>query len=167
LVAITAANQARPDVAAHYGIYGAGHGYTATIATTAGTHTVCTYAINVGFGNDNTKLGCKTVTVLAGNPFGHLDTVQPSGAMWGWAIDPDSAAPIAVDVYVDGALSRELAASEIRTDVANVYPAYGPNHGFSTILPLTSGKHTVCAYAINRFSGNTNTTLGCMSVTKP
>lgn len=167
LATIVSANQQRPDVAAHYPQYGAAHGYTASVSTTAGKHTVCAYAINVGYGNTNPQLGCKTVTVLAGNPIGHLDTVLPSGAMWGWTIDPDQVAPINVDVYVDGKLTTELGASQIRTDVAGVYPAYGAGHGFSTILSLSHGKHTVCVYALNQQAGNTNTTLGCQSVTAP
>jgi spore germination protein YaaH len=167
LAAILTADQQRPDVGAAFAQYGAAHGYSATIAATSGPHTVCVYAINAGYGTTNPQLGCRSVTVLAGNPIGNVDTVLPSGAMWGWAIDPDTAAPIAVDVYVDGAPVAELAADESRPDVAGVYPAYGPGHGFSTILALTPGKHTVCAYGINQGAGTTNTTLGCRVVTAP
>jgi hypothetical protein len=39
------------------------HGYVAAVALTAGTHSVCTYAINVGAGSNNTHLGCRSVTV--------------------------------------------------------------------------------------------------------
>ena len=167
LAAIISATQSRPDVAAHYGAYGPAHGYLATVATTAGKHTVCAYAINVGFGSTNPALGCKTVTVMAGNPIGHLDVVQPNGAMWGWAIDPDTTKPISVDVYVDGKMATRLAASQIRADVAGVYPAYGAAHGFSTVLSLSAGKHTVCAYGLNQASGTTNPQLGCQVVTAP
>ncbi len=166
LATILTANQGRSDVAAQHGAYGAAHGYSAVLKTTAGVHTVCTYAINVGFGNDNTKLGCKSVTVLSGSPFGHLEAVLPSGAMWGWAIDPDTSASIAVDIYVDGKLAQEVAANSPRPDVASVYGAYGVAHGFAWIAALPAGKHTVCAYGINSGPG-ANNSLGCKSVTSP
>jgi len=51
---------ARPDVAAakSAGLYS---GFDITVTLPAGTHSVCTYALNVGLGTGNTKLGCRTV----------------------------------------------------------------------------------------------------------
>jgi hypothetical protein len=53
----------RPDVGAAYPGYGTNHGYTITIPTSAGTHTVCLYAINQGTGTTNPLLGCRTTRV--------------------------------------------------------------------------------------------------------
>jgi hypothetical protein len=51
------------DLSAPYPGYNALHGYDLTIATTAGSHTVCVYAINQSLGSGNTTLGCRTLTV--------------------------------------------------------------------------------------------------------
>jgi len=57
-----AAAGARPDVAAAYPGYGPAHGFSASLATTPGSHRVCAYGINVGAGA-NSQLGCRTVVV--------------------------------------------------------------------------------------------------------
>lgn len=51
----------RPDVEAVYPGFGAQHGFSASFSVPAGSHDVCTYAINVGHGA-NTLLGCRTVS---------------------------------------------------------------------------------------------------------
>jgi hypothetical protein len=166
LAAVWPANQGRPDVAAVYPAYGANHGYYGSLPMSAGTHSVCVYGINVGPGS-HTQLGCKQVTVRAGNPFGSIDTLVKSGggaATWGWAIDPDTAAPIDVHIYVDGVLTVIKKASEVRADVGAAYPAYGSMHGWSTLLSLKPGKHTVCVYGINVGFGS-NTSIGCKTIT--
>ncbi len=60
------ASGSRPDVAAAHPGYGASHGFNATVTgLTAGAHTFCAYAINVGNGVNNPPIGCPTVTVRA------------------------------------------------------------------------------------------------------
>ena len=57
---------------------GTNAGYEAAIpAVPAGSHEVCAYAINVGSGTTNPNLGCRTVTVLGGDPAGSLEQVDP------------------------------------------------------------------------------------------
>jgi SpoIID/LytB domain protein len=60
--ALTWANVARPDVGAAYPAAGPNHGYTLTMQTTVGPHTVCLYAINTGPGASR-QLGCRVVSV--------------------------------------------------------------------------------------------------------
>jgi hypothetical protein len=132
-----------------------------------GKHTVCVDARNVAAGNANPQLGCRTVSVLAGDPFGNLDAAQASGGavtFWGWAIDPDVTAPISVHVYLDGKLATAVRADDVRADVAAAYGSYGTHHGFSGRLPITAGSHRLCAYAINTAAGSTTTKLGCAAV---
>ena len=50
----------RPDVAAAKSA-GRYSGFDITVTLPAGVHSVCTYAINVGLGTGNPKLGCRTV----------------------------------------------------------------------------------------------------------
>jgi SpoIID/LytB domain protein len=170
LVAGFAADQGRPDVANAYPVYGAMHGYSATLPLTAGKHTICAWALNIAGAGGNPQLGCQTVTVMAGDPFGTLDgaAVEAAGTrIWGWAIDPDTTAPVPVHVYVDGQLVLGAPANQSRPDVASVYPAYGPNHGYFTVVPMGPGTHTVCAFALNIAGSGTNKQLGaCKTVRK-
>ena len=101
-----------------------------------------------------------------GSPFGVLDSVtvtDPTHAtVSGWAIDSDTRDPITVHVYVDGqgyAVNADLAAPGL----AEAYPGFGGDHGFSTVVPLPLGALRVCAYGINVASG-VNSLLGCLSL---
>lgn len=84
--------------------------------------------------------------------------------MSGWALDPDTASPIEVHAYADG-VGRAFSADVIRPDVGAAY-RLGDNHGFSNLVPLASGAHRVCVYAIDSAGGN-NPLLGCRDVVVP
>jgi hypothetical protein len=100
-------------------------------------------------------------------PFGSLDMAvgaANSVVVGGWAIDPDTDAPIDVHVYVDGRGFNLGQASASRADVAGLFPGYGASHGFNASLSgISSGSHLVCAYGINVGAGSTNQ-LGCRSL---
>ena len=144
------------------------HGYMATFAAIpAGSHLICTYAINVGSGDTNPQLGCATVTVLGGDPIGSFDAAVPAGGgvtVSGWALDPTVSTSIAVHVYVDLA-GTPLIAAVPRPDVLAVLPFNGPLHGFNAFLATPAGRHQVCAYAIDPDPAGHNTFLGCAIVT--
>ncbi|AXH36802.1 hypothetical protein DVJ78_16520 [Humibacter sp. BT305] len=164
----TRASGSRPDVASAYPGYGSAHGYTASVPASAGKHTVCAYGVNWPSSNDNTKLGCSTVTVASTAPFGSFDSaVRSAGgvSVTGWAIDPDTKDPIDVVFFVDDRWTSSTKASGSRTDVAAVYPAYGSAHGFSALVPASPGTHRVCAYAVNVPASNDNPQLGCATIT--
>jgi hypothetical protein len=80
----------------------------------------------------------------------------------GWAIDPDVAGKISVDVYANGIMLGRIGAGAVREDVRQVYPRYGERHGFNMKLPAWGGE--VCAYAINAGFGAQNVRLGCRRV---
>ena len=164
--AVRAANS-RGDLATIFPAYGPAHGFDVTLPVDAATNTVCAYAINAGPG-DHQLLGCRTV-VNTVQPFGSLDAVigSPDGiTVGGWAIDPDTAAPIDVHVYVDNVGRAAITANGARPDLAAVFPAYGTAHGFGTKIATTGGNHSVCAFAIN-VRGGDNQLLGCKSVFVP
>ncbi|MGH3267067.1 MAG: hypothetical protein ACRDNS_34370, partial [Trebonia sp.] len=164
------ANEARPDVEAKFPVYGGSHGFSALLPLSEGQHTICAWALNVTGAGTNPELGCKTVTVPSGDPIGRLDGVTYVNQIiaWGWAADPKTPrSPILVHLYLDGALVTLGAADEARPDVAHAFPAYGPDHGYFVGIPATSGKHRVCAYAINSRAGDNNPTLGCATITVP
>ncbi len=56
------ANQYRPDAGAAFPGTGSNHGFSATVAASRGSHTVCLYAINVAAGS-TVGLGCRVVSV--------------------------------------------------------------------------------------------------------
>jgi hypothetical protein len=164
------ANRSRPDVAAAYPGYGAGHGFVETLTLPAGRSEVCAYAINNGRGG-HVQLGCKVVTVSdikdgGRAPIGSLEAVKVSGStatVVGWTLDPDTTAPISVHIYV-GPSGRAYTANKDRSDVAAAYPAYGAAHGFTESVTLPTGTSDVCAYGINNAAGG-HTLLGCKTVT--
>lgn len=164
--AVLRADRRRDGIDAKYGVSGLNHGYDTTISAPAGQRAVCAYGINVGWGTNNT-LGCSSVTVLSGAPFGGIDTAIVEGKvrLRGWSIDPDTTASTDVHVYIDG-VPRVIRADASRPDVGAAYPGYGGNHGIDSTFDVSPGRHTVCAYGINVGSGE-NALLGCSDVTVP
>jgi hypothetical protein len=164
----TTASIARSDVGASYPSFGARHGFSVTVpAVSEGANNVCVYGINVGAGG-NSVLKCTTVTAMTGSPVGAVESVtgvEGGVDVSGWALDPDTADPIGVHVYVDS-VGTALTANSTRGDVATVYPAYGASHGYGQTIPAAAGTHNVCVYGINVAFG-TNVQLGCRTVTVP
>lgn len=159
------ADSSRPDVGRAYPGYGDLHGYTVTIPATPGVHNVCAYGIDIVPTGGNRQLGCRQVTALSGPPVGVVDAVSASGGnitAAGWAFDPDTEAPMPVHIYVDS-VATVVTASNSRPDVGAVYPAFGPNHGYSATIPAAAGQHNVCIYAINTGHGS-DVFLGCRIV---
>ncbi|WP_442575038.1 hypothetical protein ACSBPH_14595 [Microbacterium sp. F51-2R] len=160
----------RADIGSKYPAYGSKHGYSSTIPAAPGTYDVCSYGINTGPGA-NVQFGCTKVVVpaladIGRAPMGAFETLDVSGntaTATGWAIDPDTASPIKVHLYV-GAVGAEYTADKARADLAGSYPAYGANHGFVEKLTLPAGTSTVCAYGINTGAGG-HTLLGCRTAT--
>jgi gamma-glutamylcyclotransferase (GGCT)/AIG2-like uncharacterized protein YtfP len=103
------------------------------------------------------------------DPFGQVDqvSVEPGTVTArGWAIDPDSAAAILVQVYLDARSHVVTRAGTARPDVGSAHPWAGPDHGYSAALPAEPGAHRVCVYAINVGPG-ASTRLGCTTVSVP
>jgi hypothetical protein len=153
-VAAVAANQTGPGVAG-------AHAFDVALPLrTPGAHSVCAYAINIGEGTTNPHLGCRSLTVAATafDPTGALDTLSLSGpvaTVSGAAVDPDATSALQVHVYVDGVGRAILFADGTST---------AQGRRFQGDVPLTTGEHTVCAYAINQGHGTTNTHLGCREI---
>src|SRR3954452_23455208 len=82
------------------------------------------------------------------SPIGTVDAAASNGHggihVAGWAFDPNTTAPIAVRVYIDGAYAGSGTANTSRPDVGAAFPGYGNNHGYSFIVP--GGLGNVCAY---------------------
>ena len=101
-------------------------------------------------------------------PTGAIDVVQPrSGVVYvkGWALDPDTTAPIRVNVAVDGSTIAGVTADQPRPDVAAGYRGHGADHGFELTVPASPGRHQVCVTALNAGPGSVDRVLGCVDVT--
>lgn len=160
------ADKERQDVGRLYPAYGANHGFGEAVTLPPGTSDVCAYAINTGAGG-HTFLGCRTATVSTlvdrgRAPLGNFESLVVDGntaTASGWALDPDTALPIKVHLYV-GSVGTEYTADKPRADLVRFYPEHGPNHGFGEKLTVPTGSLQVCAYAINNGAGG-HTFLGC------
>lgn len=100
-------------------------------------------------------------------PVGAVDSVgSPAGSgsirVTGWALDPDTTASIRVHVYVDGTMTRDVAAANPRPDVGAAH-GRGDRHGYDVTVPAAGGTRQVCVFAIDS-SGGTNPSLGCRTV---
>ncbi|MDJ0377159.1 hypothetical protein [Cryobacterium sp. PH31-L1] len=163
------ADKLRKDVGIAFPGYGDNHGFSYSIDATEGVHEICLYGINIGSGT-NVQFGCYSVSIPIAErgrvPVGVLEAVSPVAGgvnIVGWALDPDTANPITVDVKVDG-IGSVYQANKARTDLGAAWPGYGGNHGFAEVVAVAAGPHEVCAYARNSGPG-VNTVLGCSSVT--
>ncbi|MBO9555490.1 N-acetylmuramoyl-L-alanine amidase [Cellulomonas sp.] len=157
------AGGSRPDLAGPFPGNGTLHGFSFRIPAPGGSHEVCLTARNVGAGND-VMFGCDWKTVTNAAPFGSLDAVSSTSTsirVAGWALDPDTTAPVVLHVYLRDSLTA-ITADGYRPDVDAVFHK-GPRHGFDATLPASPGVHNVCVYAINQPVG-VNQQLGCRTV---
>ncbi|MBV6508227.1 MAG: hypothetical protein JJLCMIEE_01287 [Acidimicrobiales bacterium] len=165
---VAVADRYRSDIERIYGL-GPNHGLVVDIPLSEGSHTLCGYAHDATGGAPYGAIGCKSVHIT-GTPSGAWDSVATSpGSLTvnGWMVDWDSASPGYVHVYVDGVATASTLATASRSDIARLYPAYGSLHGFNRVVPVASGRHQVCLYAINLTGPGTNPSLGCRSVVVP
>jgi SpoIID/LytB domain protein len=161
------ASVSRPDVAAVYPDKGAAHGFDISVKAGPGIHQICVYGINLGAGTSNSRIGCASVD-MGKAPIGRLDQAVLSAGqlrLVGWAVDPDTADPVDVHVYVNGRYVRALTASVGRPDVGRAYPASGSRHGFDTTVALTPGTNKVCVFGLDIPTRTGNPQLGCATVT--
>ncbi|MEY2464342.1 MAG: hypothetical protein QOH64_2480 [Acidimicrobiaceae bacterium] len=102
------------------------------------------------------------------NPIGNIDgmaALAPGRVrVVGWAADPDTSAPLDIDIYVDGAFKARTRADGSRPDIASALPGAGPNHGFDVTLDVPGNAVSLCAYAINQGDGSQNPLLACWPV---
>jgi hypothetical protein len=100
-------------------------------------------------------------------PIGNLEVVVDAAGgirVSGWALDPDTSAPVVVKVGSEGVV-REVLANRNRPDVAAAYPGYGAAHGFDhTFGPLPAGLRGICVWVENRYGIGDDRLLGCSNV---
>ena len=157
------ADQNRPDIAGGLPAYGPAHGFSGLIPALGGMNRICAYAIDLAGGDVNSLLGCRTVTVPLGNPIGFIDGASTANGIVsinGWAIDPDTASPVFVHVYVNG-VGHQVIANGDRPDLGNPW-GLGSLHGWTFATPrVGNGLQRVCVYALNIASTGSHQLLGC------
>jgi len=101
-------------------------------------------------------------------PFGNLELNAQSGLgvrVAGWAIDPDTTAPVDVHVKVEGVDLQVVRADRSRPDVGAVYPGWGSAHGFDLAVDgLGPGKRQVCVWVPDVGAGGDTRVLGCRDI---
>ena len=164
----TVASLDRPDIDRFFGGIGAQRGFdTAVPLAGAGVQNVCVYAINQGPGV-NTVVGCRVLVPPAASPIGSVERVTPVAggvSLAGWTLDPSTPDSLVVHAFIDS-VPYGVEATLARADVAAIYPAYGPLHGFDAVVPASPGPHNVCLVALNKGRGD-NASLGCRVVVVP
>jgi|GEM_PF-2248904 len=152
----------RGDINAHFHATG-NHGYSKTLMLANGTNNVCAYAINVGAGN-NTKLGCRTVT-LDGSPIGGISSRTQKGnlvTLTGWSFDYDAPdTGLTVVANVNGRYAGSVASTISRPDI-NVAMHGSGLHGYSIKVRVPAGDSTICLHALNRGAGQ-QSRIGCVA----
>lgn len=138
--------------------------FATTIPATAGTHKVCARSLDAapGFRRD---LGCVDV-VAPGTPSGHLEAVSSAFEtirVRGWAIDPQTADPVHIEIRHNAAMASRVRADGARPDVAARYRHHGPAHGFQFEVPAVAGANEICASVVG-VGGGGNLDLGCRTV---
>lgn len=164
-VALTVDGQsARTVLADRTGKAHDGHNFSLAMLAKSGTHKVCATGINVLYGTHNSAPSCESIA-LALKPLGRFEllrrvTGSSNLRVKGWSFDPDTTAPISVQITLDGADYGTVLADASRTDVAQDYPGFGSHHGIWTVVKTDEGEHTVCLTALN-VSGGGDVRLGC------
>jgi hypothetical protein len=164
-VATVVADRERPDIAAAFPGRGANHGFDVFLRPCPGTRLISVAAVDTS-GQGSTWLGHRIVDIVP-NASGHLDNVvaEPGAVrVVGWAVDPWSSGPMAVDVYVDGALVLTAPIDRDRPDVAAAFPFLSGPSGFDVAVPQPAGSRNVCVVAR---SARTTVELGCRPTVVP
>ena len=168
------ADGVRSDVARVYPAWGSDVGLTRTLTGVgAGTHTVTLWYQDLP-GGSYRNWGTKTVTVTAPSPSstkppttGAATTAPVKGSfdsatggkgtvtVRGWAIDPDTTAPVRYKVHVDGVGAGAGSANATRTDVERAHPGWGSDVGLDrTLTGIKAGKHTITVWYQDLPRGN-------------
>jgi hypothetical protein len=129
-----------------------------------GRHVVCVTSLDPASGF-RPELGCGRVDA-PGVPVGKLDGLEDSMAsirVRGWAIDPQTAAPVRVEIRRNGVLVATVGADQHRDDLGDVEPRYGPAHGYGVDITPETGRNEVCVRILG-VGGGGDADVGCAQI---
>lgn len=168
------AHDPRPDVAVAFPTLGGQHGFNVPVFVAPGSYSVCA-TINEPAAGPAKPIGCVRANVPADHaPNGHFDAVRSVGnshiEVIGWTFDPDTpTTPTSIGIFVGGQpghafVSYSASANTSRPDVAAVFPALGPLHGFDVTVAARPGTYPVCIVANDNYIFGAPRLLGCATV---
>ena len=168
VIAATTTRVTRADVALVHPGAGTMRGFIVTAPIrTAGMHPVCAIARNIGAGTKpTTSLGCITFNMRL-DPLGNLHSIPRPAAsstitVDGWAVDPETDAPLTVLLSLDGAAPISVLANVAAPGLRVAYLGIGIRHAFISTFTVSPSAHRVCATALNLGRG-ANVSLGCQT----
>lgn len=85
-------------------------------------------------------------------------------ALFGYALDPDTDAPIRVIVAIEGVGFVPVVANVAWDEIPRRHPGYSRNHAFLVGRQLPPGSRSICVVAEDA-TGGPSTNLGCVRVT--
>lgn len=138
--------------------------FAVTIPAPAGKLRACVTSLDAAAGFRR-AIGCTQLSA-PGRPFGRIDAVSGSFEtirLTGWAIDPQTAAPIDVQIRRNGRIVTTIEAAAARPDVDAAHAHYGASHGFDLELPAVAGSNELCVRALGVGAGG-DRDLGCRRV---
>lgn len=147
------------------------HGFAATLPATAGIHGVCMTALDrTPAGARPTPpaaVGCRYVNVQV-NPVGAVSVAarkagDTSITVTGWAIDPETYHQISVGISVDRTAPVRVTANQTKPGLAAGFAGIGIHHGYTKVIAVSAGAHTVCVTGSNVLQG-VDSSLGCATV---
>lgn len=170
-IARTLTSIAKPKTAAKHHLTGTPGFSLAVPLPSSKKHTVCVVAGNVGAGAVSVLRCIPTPvgTTLSGNKVAQHNPVGDYVGAWahkqsvhirGWSYDPDLVSRReTVVLYMDGSSVATMRTTKFsdRPDEA------GPNSLFDITVPVSTGNHVACLWAVNVGIGD-NTYLGCKAI---
>lgn len=142
----------------------AGGRFSGSLPLPAGSHQVCATSLDPAPGF-RWELGCGPVEA-PGTPFGHLDDLQGSAAtlrVSGWAIDPQTAGTVRVQITRNGAVVATVDAGGERSDLGDTAQHYGTAHGFDAGITPDPGRNRICVLIIGVGAGG-DAGAGCAEI---
>ncbi len=133
-----------------------------------GTYSCADYTLDADISEESTNIQASLTYITppaSGDPFGNLESITGIGGeikIKGWAIDPDTTDAVYMWVVIDG-VGKHYLANKTRSDVGDVYPEFGDNHGFEIVIPASTGTHQVSVTANNVYAGS-HKTFGSQTV---
>lgn len=141
--------------------------FSGSLPLEAGSHEVCASSLDPGPGF-RPPLGCASVDA-PGAPVGHLDDLQGSVvgiSVQGWALDPQTAGPVEVQIRRNGALVATVQADRDRDDLGAAASHYGTAHGFDVDVIPEPGRNQVCVRIVGVGAGG-DAGAGCAEFDRP
>ena len=150
-----------------------GHAFEATLPAGDGNHRVRVVALNAGPGSDQQFL-LSAGRRGPGEPFGSVERLDlgPDGLrVSGWAVDPDTWAPVSVALRIgspDATPGAPTVAELHRDDLPPTAAGVGRDHGFDLIRAGAGlDGRLVCVEARNAAGPGSDRLLGCKTVRLP